>query len=68
MVTKLIRLTHNSDTTAPSGRGMYHLQFLLQEASLETWIHPHMSPYYILRMSILPLALVFICMTNQYCH
>jgi hypothetical protein len=27
----------NSDTTAPSGRELYHLQFLLQAASLETF-------------------------------
>jgi hypothetical protein len=26
----------NSDTTAPSGRELYHLQFLLQAASPET--------------------------------
>jgi hypothetical protein len=28
--------SHNSDTTAFSGRELYHLQFLLQAASLET--------------------------------
>jgi hypothetical protein len=27
----------NSDTTAPSGRELYHLQFSLQEASPETF-------------------------------
>jgi len=33
------RLTdsQNSDTTAPSGRELYHLQFSLQAASLETF-------------------------------
>jgi hypothetical protein len=30
-------VSHNSDTTAPSGRELYHLQFLLQVASLETF-------------------------------
>jgi hypothetical protein len=28
--------SQNSDTIAPSGRELYHLQFLLQAASLET--------------------------------
>jgi hypothetical protein len=37
MVAELIRLTQNSGTTAPSGRGVYHLQFLLQAASPETF-------------------------------
>jgi len=32
---KLTRLTHKSDTTAPSVRDMYHLQFSLQAASPE---------------------------------
>jgi hypothetical protein len=36
MVAKLTRLTQNSDTTAPSGRQLYHLQFLLQVANAET--------------------------------
>jgi hypothetical protein len=41
MVTKLIRLTHNSDTTAPSGTVLYHLQFSLHAASPEAfWLHP----------------------------
>jgi len=30
-------LTQNSDTTAPSGRDLYHLQFSLQAASPETY-------------------------------
>jgi hypothetical protein len=29
--------SQNSDTTAPSGRELYHLQFSLQEASPETF-------------------------------
>jgi hypothetical protein len=29
--------SQNSDTTAPSGRELYHLQFSLQEVSLETF-------------------------------
>jgi hypothetical protein len=29
--------SQNSDTTAPSGRELYHLQFLLQTASPETF-------------------------------
>jgi len=38
MAAKLTRLTHkNSVTTALSGRELYHLQFLLQAASLETF-------------------------------
>jgi hypothetical protein len=37
MVAKLPRLTQNSNTTALSGREMYHLQFLLKAASPETF-------------------------------
>jgi hypothetical protein len=38
MAAKLTRLTHkNSDTNGPSGRELYHLQFLLQAASPETF-------------------------------
>jgi hypothetical protein len=38
MAAKLTSLTHkNSDTTAPSGRELYHLQFSLQAASPETF-------------------------------
>jgi hypothetical protein len=37
MAAKLTRFTQNSDTTAPSGRELYHLQFLLQAASPETF-------------------------------
>jgi hypothetical protein len=45
METKLTRLTHkNSDTTALSGRELYHLQFSLQAASPGTFgyilVHP----------------------------
>jgi hypothetical protein len=37
MATKLTRLTQkNSDTTAPSGKELYHLQFSLQAASSVT--------------------------------
>jgi len=38
----------NSDTTAPSGRDLYHLQFSLQEASLETF--GYTLEYYALRL------------------
>jgi len=31
--------SQNSDTTAPSGRELYHLQFSLQSASPETFGH-----------------------------
>jgi hypothetical protein len=38
MAAKLTKLTHEiGDTTAPSGREPYHLQFSLQFASLETF-------------------------------
>jgi hypothetical protein len=38
MEAKLTGLTQqNSDTTAPSGRELYHLQFSLQAASPETF-------------------------------
>jgi hypothetical protein len=39
MAAKLTRLTlsQNSDTTAPIGRELYHLQFSLQAASPETF-------------------------------
>jgi hypothetical protein len=36
MAAKLTTLTH-SDTTAPNGRELYHLQFSLQAASPETF-------------------------------
>jgi len=37
MAAKLTRLTQNSDTTAPSDRELYDLQFSLQAASPETF-------------------------------
>jgi hypothetical protein len=38
MAVKLTRLTHkNRDTTAPTGRELYHLQFSLQAATPETF-------------------------------
>jgi hypothetical protein len=37
MAEKLTRLTHKTDTTAPSGIELYHLQFSLQAASPETF-------------------------------
>jgi hypothetical protein len=37
MAAKLTRLIQNSGTTASSGRELYHLQFLLQAASPETF-------------------------------
>jgi hypothetical protein len=36
IVAKLTRLTHNSDTTAPSSIELYHLQFSLQANGPET--------------------------------
>jgi hypothetical protein len=40
MAAKLSRLTHkNSDTTAPSGRYLYRLQFSLQAVSPETFTY-----------------------------
>jgi len=37
MAAKFTRLTQNSDTIAPSGRELYHLQFSLCAASPETY-------------------------------
>jgi hypothetical protein len=37
MAAKLTGLTQNSDTTAPSGIELYHVQFSLQAASPETF-------------------------------
>jgi hypothetical protein len=37
MATKLTRLTQKSDTAAPSGRELYHLQLSLMAASPETF-------------------------------
>jgi hypothetical protein len=37
MAAKLTRMTQNSDTTAPSGKQLYHLQFQPQAASPETY-------------------------------
>jgi hypothetical protein len=34
--------SQNSDTTAPSGRELYHLQFSLQAASPETFGYTHL--------------------------
>jgi hypothetical protein len=48
MAAKLTRLTHKiGNTTAPSGRELYHLQFSLQAASSETFDTPsyHLIPY-----------------------
>jgi hypothetical protein len=40
MAAKLTRLIHkNNDTTAPSDRELYHLQFSLQAASPETFAY-----------------------------
>jgi len=35
--------SQNSDTTAPSSRELYHLQFSLQSGNV--WIHPRMWPF-----------------------
>jgi hypothetical protein len=45
MAAKLTRLTQNSDTTARSGRELYHLQFSLQGASPETFGYTLLSSY-----------------------
>jgi len=45
MATKLIRLTQNSNTTAPSGRALHHLQFSLQEASPGTFGYTLIATY-----------------------
>jgi hypothetical protein len=37
MAAKLTKLTQYGDTTAPSGRELYHLQFSLEAASPETF-------------------------------
>jgi hypothetical protein len=37
MATKLTRLAQINDTTAPSGRELYHLQFSLQVTIPETF-------------------------------
>jgi len=39
------RNSQNSDTAAPNGTEPYNVQFLLQAASPETWIHPHTYNY-----------------------
>jgi len=38
--------SQNSNKTAPSGRELYHLQFLLQVASLETFGYTLVCPAY----------------------
>jgi hypothetical protein len=37
--------SQNNDTTEPSGRELYHLQFSLQAASQETFGYPLVSLY-----------------------
>jgi hypothetical protein len=37
MAAKVTKLTHKKDTTAPSSKELYHLQFSLQAASPETF-------------------------------
>jgi hypothetical protein len=46
-------VSQNSDTTAPSGRGLYHLQFSLQATSPETFGYTlvQMSKHYRVRCS-----------------
>jgi hypothetical protein len=47
MTAKLARLTHkNSDTTAPSGRELYHLLFPIQAANPETFGNTLVLLYY----------------------
>jgi hypothetical protein len=38
--------SQNNDTTASSGRELYHLQFSLQAASLETFGYTHVVEQY----------------------
>jgi hypothetical protein len=46
MAAKLTRLTHKiSDTTAPSGRKLYHLEFSFQAVSPETFGYVLVSPH-----------------------
>jgi hypothetical protein len=45
MAAKLTRLTQNSDTTAPSDRELYHLQFSRQAASPETFGYTVLRAY-----------------------
>jgi hypothetical protein len=40
--------SQNSDTTAPSGRELYHLKFSLQAASPETFGYVPIENYYFL--------------------
>jgi hypothetical protein len=46
--------SQNSDTPALSGRELYHLQFLLQAASPETfWIHTRIRSFIIIIIIII---------------
>jgi hypothetical protein len=42
--------SRNSDTTAPSGRELYHLQFSLQAASLKTFGYTLITYTYLIRL------------------
>jgi hypothetical protein len=54
---KLTRLTHkSSDTTAPNGRELYHLQFSLQAVSPETFGYPLFSFYKITALGLAKIA------------
>jgi len=57
MVAKLTRLTHKKAIQLPSGRELYHLQFLLQVASLETFGYTLLQPpqYFIPSFSLIAL-------------
>jgi len=46
MAAKFTRLTQNSDTIAPSGRELYHLQFSLCAASPETYGYNNSEIWY----------------------
>jgi hypothetical protein len=54
--------SQNSDTTAPSGRGLYHLQFSLQTASSETfgYILVHMETGFKLTSQIFVRSLSYV--------
>jgi hypothetical protein len=59
MAAKLTRLTHKIDTTALSGRRLYHLQFSLQAASPETFGYIFVFLFFPIR---------FISTYFAYCH
>jgi hypothetical protein len=57
--------SQNSDTTAPSGRELCHLQFLLQVASPETFGYTLIVTY-VTSLVIIQLNSVFACQSVSY--